>query len=230
MQIDIQSLLSDEQPYEKLERYGAKVLTDAELLAIVLRSGTKQESSIQIARKIINSNHRGLSGIQILTDIELRSIRGIGRVKALQLKAIAEISTRMSKSYAVNFFKVNSPASVANIYMEEMRYLGREHIKVVFLDTKNAIIKDKDISVGTVNTSLIDPREVFREALNFAAVHIILLHNHPSGDPTPSRDDIEVTKRIVEAGKIIGIEVIDHIIIGDGKFVSLKEEGLGNIN
>lgn len=226
----VQLLPQEEQPYEKLERYGAKVLSDAELLAIVLRCGTKKESSIQIARRIILSNHRGLSGLHILSDIELRSIQGIGRVKALQLKAIAEISNRMSKSYAVNFFRVNSPSSVANIYMEEMRYLEKEHIKVVFLDTKNAIIKDKDISIGTVNASLVDPREVFREALNFGAVHIILIHNHPSGDPSPSKDDIEVTKRIVDAGKIIGIELIDHIIIGDGKYLSLKEEGLGNIN
>jgi len=226
----IQSLPLEERPYEKLERYGAKGLSDAELLAIVLRTGTKNESSLHTARRIIASNQRGLSGIQTLSELELRNIKGIGRVKSIQLKAIAEISTRLSKSYASTLFRVNSPHSVANIYMEEMRYLEREHIKVVFLDTKNAIIKDKDISVGTVNTSLVDPRDVFREALNFGAVHIILIHNHPSGDPTPSRDDIEVTKRVSEAGKIIGIELIDHLIIGDGKFISMKEIGLGNLH
>jgi DNA repair protein RadC len=229
-EMNMNNLPLEEQPYEKIERLGPKALTDAELLAIVIRTGAKDEPSIYTARKLLALNNRGLGGIQVLSSKELRSVKGIGRVKSIQLKAIAEISTRLSKSYAVQRFKISSPHSVANIFMEEMRYLSKEHIKVLFLDTKNGIITDKDISVGTVNTSLVDPREVFKEALEFAAVNIILLHNHPSGDPTPSHDDIEVTKRVYEAGKVIGIELLDHIIIGDGNFVSLKEKGLGYLH
>lgn len=220
----------EEQPYEKIERLGPKSLSDAELLAIVLRTGTKNASSIYTARELLALNNRGLGGIQVLSTKELQHVKGIGRVKSLQLKAIAEISNRISKSYAITRFKVTSPTSAANIFMEEMRYLTKEHIKVLFLDTKNGIIKDNDISVGTVNTSLVDPRDVFKEALAYGAVNIILIHNHPSGDPTPSKDDIEVTKRVFEAGRVIGIELLDHIIIGDGNFVSLKEKGLGNLH
>jgi DNA repair protein RadC len=219
----------EEQPYEKIERLGPKSLSDAELLAIVIRTGAKDEPSIYTARKVLALNSRGLGGIQVLSSKELQNVKGIGRVKSIQLKAIAEISNRLSKSYAVQRFKVSSPQSVANIFMEEMRYLAREHIKVLLLDTKNGIIKDSEISVGTVNASLVDPREVFKEALEYGAVNIILIHNHPSGDPTPSMDDIEVTKRVYEAGRVIGIELLDHIIIGDGEFISLKEKKLGHL-
>lgn len=218
-------LPKSELPYEKIERLGPKALTDAELLAIVLRTGAKDNPSIAAARQLLSMDGRGLSGIHVLTPKELSSIKGIGKVKSLQLKAIAEISKRLSKSYAVAKFRITSPSSVANIFMEDMRYLTKEHIKVVLLDTKNGIITDKDISIGTVNASLVDPRDVFIEALKVEAVNIIVLHNHPSGDPEPSGDDIEVTHRLFEASKVIGIELLDHIIIGDGTFVSLKERG-----
>ncbi len=218
-------LPKNELPYEKIERLGPKALTDAELLAIVLRTGAKDNPSIAAARQLLSMDGRGLSGIHVLTPKELASIKGIGKVKSLQLKAIAEISKRLSKSYAVAKFRITSPSSVANIFMEDMRYLTKEHIKVVLLDTKNGIITDKDISIGTVNASLVDPRDVFIEALKVEAVNIIVLHNHPSGDPEPSHDDIEVTQRLFEASKVIGIELLDHIIIGDGTFVSLKERG-----
>ncbi len=226
----MRQLPTSEQPYEKIERLGAKALTDAELLAIILRTGAKDEPSILMARKLLALDKRGLGGIQVLSTKELRNIKGIGKVKSIQLKAIAEISNRLSKSYAISRFKVTSPRSVANIFMEEMRYLNKEHIKVLFLDTKNGIIADKDISVGTVNASLVDPRDVFLEALKYQAVNIILLHNHPSGDPAPSQDDVEVTKRVYEASKVIGIELLDHIIIGDGTFVSMKEKGLAHLH
>jgi len=220
---------NQEQPYEKIERLGPKSLTDAELLAIILRTGSKNEPSIDTARKLLSLDHRGLGGIHVLTTKEMRNIKGIGKVKSIQLKAVAEISTRLSRAYAVSRFRITSPKSIANIFMEEMRYHRKEHIKVVFLDTKNGIIMDKDISVGTVNASLVDPRDVFLEALKYEAVNIILLHNHPSGDPEPSVDDIEVTKRVFNAGKVVGIELLDHIIIGDGVFTSMKEEGLAGL-
>ncbi len=218
-------LPKNEMPYEKIERLGPKALTDAELLAIVLRTGSKDNPSIIAARQLLSLDSRGLSSIHVLTPKELTSIKGIGKVKSLQLKAIAEISKRLSKSYAIAKFRITSPSSVANIFMEDMRYLNKEHIKVVLLDTKNGIITDKDISIGTVNASLVDPRDVFIEALKVEAVNIIVLHNHPSGDPEPSQEDIEVTRRLSEASKLIGIELLDHIIIGDGTFVSLKERG-----
>lgn len=226
----IRDMEETERPYEKLERFGAKNLSDSELLAIILRNGTKEESSVYTARRVLSYKNSGLTGIHTLTFDDLQSIKGIGRVKSIQLKAVAEIATRIAKSNGLNRYQIGSPSSIANIYMEEMRYLEKEHIKVVFLDTKNGIISDKDIAVGTVNTSLVDPREVYKEALNQRAVHIILLHNHPSGDATPSRDDIEVTRRILSAGKVIGINLIDHIVIGDGKYTSIREKGLGGFD
>lgn len=222
----IKELPKLERPYEKLERYGANILTDAELLAIVLRTGTRNKTSIATARQVLSLHKRGLGGIHVLTTKELQQVDGVGRVKSIQLKALAEISSRMAKSNAISNYRITSPKSVANIYMEEMRYLEKEKILAVFLDNKNGIIGDRTISLGTVNASLVDPREVFKEALEFKAVNIILLHNHPSGDPTPSPDDCDVTKRIIKAGKVIGIELIDHIVIGDGKYCSLKEQSL----
>lgn len=226
----MKELPEDERPYERLESLGAKALSDAELLSIILRTGGRDHTSIDIARQVLSLSDKKLSGLHQCRMEELQQIRGIGRVKAIQLKALAELSIRMAKADALYRYRVNSPKSIAKIYMEEMRYLDKEHIKVVFLDTKNGIISDIYISIGTVNASLVDPREVFKEALARGAVNIILLHNHPSGDPSPSSDDIEVTKRMVRAGDVIGIKVIDHLIIGDGIYLSMKERGLGQLN
>lgn len=225
MRLTVKELPESERPYEKLERYGASHLSDSELLAIIIRSGSKNERSIDLAHKVLKLSNKGIAGIHQLSLKELQSITGIGRVKAIQIKAIAELSTRISKISALDKAKINSPTSIANIYMEEMRHLQKEHLKVILLDTKNNIIDDKDLSIGTVNASLINPREVFIHALKNQAVHIILLHNHPSGDPTPSREDIHITRRVLEAGDIIGIKLLDHIIIGDGEYISLKEKG-----
>jgi DNA repair protein RadC len=147
-----------------------------------------------------------------------------------KMNAFKKLHTVTAKVCNLDLFKINSPGSVANIYMEELRYQKKEIIKIVFLDTKNGIICDKDISIGTINASLVDPREVYTEALEVGAVNIILIHNHPSGNPTPSTDDIDVTKRCFDAGNILGISLLDHIIIGDGIFQSLKELGLGHLH
>jgi DNA repair protein RadC len=226
VKLTVKELPESERPYEKLERFGAHVLSDAELLAIIIRSGSRKDRSIDLAHKVLNINQKGLIGIYQLSLKELQTISGIGRVKAIQMKAIAELSKRISKTHAMTTMQVNSPSSVANIYMEEMRHLQQEHLKLVLLDTKNKIILEHYISIGTVNCSLINPREVLIYALKNQAVNIILLHNHPSGDPTPSKEDLLVTKRIVEASDIIGIKLLDHIVIGDGRFVSLKEQGI----
>lgn len=224
--LTIKELPISERPYEKLEKYGATVLSDAELLAIIIKSGSQKERSIDLAHKVLAINKRGLVGIHQTSLKELETICGIGRVKAIQIKAVAELSTRIAKTNALQKVQISSPGSVADIYMEEMRHLQQEHLKIVLLDTKNNIINDHTISVGTVNASLINPRELFIHALKNLAVHMIILHNHPSGDPTPSREDISITKRILEASDIIGIKLLDHIIIGDGNYISLKERGI----
>ena len=227
MPYNMKELPIEERPYEKLEKYGPKALTDAELLAIIIRTGSRGEASTITASRILNIDRRGLAAIHMLDIKQLMTINGIGRVKSIQLKALAEIAKRLSKSTSIEKLCIDSPASIANIYMEEMRYHEREHFKVIFLNTKNAIIGDKDISIGTVNASLVDPREIFKMALSYKAVHLILMPNHPSGNPTPSQSDIEVTKRMVKAGNVLGMDILDHIIIGDGNYISLKEQGLG---
>lgn len=184
--------------------------------------GSKYEVKIE---RLLKEN-QGIVGLLKLSEEELVS-KGCTSLLASKIVSFKELHQCVSKEVALTKYTIASPASAANVYMEEMRYLEKEYIKVVFLDTKNGIIDDKDISIGTVNTSLVDPREVFKEALIKKAVHIILIHNHPSGDPTPSQDDIEVTRRVLSASKIIGVNLVDHIVIGDGKYISIREKGLG---
>lgn len=216
-----------EQPYEKGIKYGVKVLSDAELLAVVLRSGSKNERVVELATKVLQCNNTQ-SGINILHSLnmhELMKIPGIGKVKALQLLAVAEISNRMVRLRNEDGIRMTDPESVARCYMEEMRHLKREECRLILFDTKSKLIGEQVLSIGTVNTSILSPREVFITALSHDAVHIILLHNHPSGDPTPSKEDKMITNRIAEAGNLVGIRLMDHIIIGDNKYVSLKEIG-----
>jgi DNA repair protein RadC len=226
--LTIKELPESERPYEKCEKFGAEVLTDAELLAVVIRSGSRNERSIDLACKVLSLDgyKKGLVGLHYVSMKDLVQVKGIGRVKAIQIKCIAELAKRMAKIQAVEKFNINSPSSVANCYMEEMRHLTQEHLKLLMLDTKNNVIYEKVITKGTVNASLITPREIFIEAIKHEAVHIIILHNHPSGDPAPSREDILITQRIKESGGLLGIELLDHIIIGDGQFTSFKERGI----
>lgn len=226
--LTIKELPYTERPYEKLELYGSSVLTDAELLAIIIRNGTVKERSTDLAMRVLAKHSTGLIGLHHLTLEELKEISGIGRVKAIQLKALAEISKRIAKSSYREKVHASSPSSVAAMYMEQMRYLKREHMMVVLLDTKYNIIEDHTLSIGTVNASLVNPREVFIHALKREAVNILLIHNHPSGNPEPSPDDIAITERVEQAGEIVGVKLIDHIVIGDGIYVSLKEQGYIN--
>ncbi len=217
-----------EQPYEKFLFSGAETLSDAELLAIIIRTGSKEEKSIDLARKVltISNCNDSLLNITRLTLKDLLQIKGIGRVKAVQIKCIAELSRRIAKTTAKSRLCMNNPRSIADYYMEDLRFVKQEVTVLVMVDTKNHFLNDTIISKGTVNSSLISPREIFLEALNNQAVYIILIHNHPSGDPTPSKEDIMATKRIKDAGALIGIMLLDHIIIGDRKYVSLKEQSL----
>ncbi len=214
-----------ERPYEKLETHGPGFLSDAELLAIIIKSGSPQEKSTDLAMRLIKAHPSGLLGLHHLTLDQLKKVHGIGRVKAIQLKALSEISKRMAKAEYNNKLIVTSPSTIAAYYMEEMRHLEREHLKIVLLDTKHQVIGDYILSVGTVNSSLIHPREIFIHALKRDAVKIVLMHNHPSGNPAPSPEDIAVTQRVKEAGEVLGVPLMDHIIIGDGRYVSLKEKG-----
>lgn len=221
----IKNVPVNERPYEKCFAHGPEVLTDCELLSVILRSGTSGIGAYDLAGQILNlENPDGnLLSIMHLSKEQLMKLKGIGKVKAVQILCICELAKRISTLNAKNGLKFNKPSTIAEYYMEQMRHLDKENLVVMFLDTKCQLIKDKTISTGTINQSLISPREIFVEGLKCNAVQIILLHNHPSGDSTPSKDDISSTLRIVKAGKLIGISVLDHIIIGDRKYSSLKE-------
>jgi DNA repair protein RadC len=227
--IKIKDLPDYERPYEKLERMGAEALSNAELLAVIIRTGSREETSVTLAQKVL-SRYGGSKGMAALNDVsleELKSLKGIGRVKAIQIKAVAELSKRISSTSPFGRkVIISSPSDVCGLLMEEMRYLKKEVFKIILLNTKNHIIKHINVSIGSLNSSIVHPREVFAEAVKASCSAIILVHNHPSGDPEPSREDMETTERLVNAGNIIGIKVLDHIIIGDGKYTSFKEKNL----
>jgi DNA repair protein RadC len=222
--LKIKDLPSNERPYEKLERFGPEMLSDAELLAIIIRSGNKTETSVSLSQRVIKEQG-GLVSLHNASLEQLRSISGIGRVKAVQIKAVMELSKRISSYGLNNKAVVKSPLDISRLLMEEMRHLKKEVFKVILLSTKNQVIKHINISVGSLNASIVHPREVFSEVVKSGCSSIIMVHNHPSGDPEPSSEDIGTTARLVEAGNILGIKVLDHVIIGDGKYISLKEKG-----
>lgn len=225
--LTVKDLPVSERPYEKCEKYGVSCLSDAELLAVIIRTGTKDKHSIEVAEQILSAakTQKGLLGLYSMNQKELMNISGIGRVKAIQLLCITELSKRMAKAKKEDKIKLITPKAVAEYYMESMRHLEKEILMLVMLNTKGGVLQDLIVSEGTVSMSLADPREVYYQALKYGAVHIILLHNHPSGDPTPSKEDIQTTKRMQQAGTLIGIPLMDHIIIGDNQYISLKEQG-----
>lgn len=223
----VKELPLTERPYEKCEKTGAGSLSDAELLAVIIRTGTRNERAVDVASRVLGHSaaYPGLLGLNHMNLNDLQGIKGIGRVKAIQLLCIAELTKRMAKATNEGRLKMITPEAVAHYYMQDMRHLSRERVLLIMLDSKSKILKDMIISTGTVSSSLLSPREIFLSALKYEAVNVILLHNHPSGDPTPSREDIQTTKRMKEAGNLIGIKLMDHIIIGDNKYVSLSEQG-----
>lgn len=216
----------NERPKEKLLRYGAESLSNPELLAIVLRTGTKGENVLNLSRKII-AELNGLNGILNASVKEMTKIKGVKEAKASQILAIAELFRRFNTYKSFNEFKrITSPREVANMLYGEMGASNQEVLKLIILNTKNEVVKIKDVFKGSLNSSLVHPREIFNEAIRSSAASIIICHNHPSGDPTPSSEDIKVTTRINQSGEIIGIKLIDHIIIGRNNYVSLKEKGI----
>lgn len=224
----IKELNTEERPYEKCERFGPENLTDSELLAVLLRTGTRGENSLELAKRLLYSDHfqGGLLGIHRWSYEQLTRIKGIGKVKAIQILCLCELARRLSKASAGPELKFDTPETIARYYMEDLRHQKQEAMKLLLLNTKSRLIGESNISRGTVNASVISPRELFVEALQKDAVSIILLHNHPSGDPAPSREDILITRRVHEAGMMIGVELLDHIIIGDNRYSSMREDGI----
>ncbi|MDV2684900.1 DNA repair protein RadC [Alkalihalophilus lindianensis] len=220
----IRDIPAQERPRERLLKEGAKALTNKEILAILLRSGTKKESALQLAGKLL-VEFDGLTLLRTATIEELCKINGIGIAKAVEIQAVMEIGRRMHTLPTEEKYVIRSPEDVSNYVMEDMRFLTQEHFIALYLNTKNHVLHRHTLFIGSLNASIVHPREVFKEALRRSAASVICLHNHPSGDPTPSREDIEVTKRLNEAGKVLGVELLDHVIIGDRQFISLKEQG-----
>lgn len=218
-----------ERPYEKCLQYGPDSLTDAELLSIIIRTGRRGENSLDLANNILALNYpgEGILGLLHLSLPELMNVKGIGQVKGTQLLCIGELSRRIWKRAAVNGTECyDHPRAIVNYYIEDMRHMEQEQLKIMLLNTKNMLIKDVLISKGTVNASIATPREILIEALRYHAVKMIMVHNHPSGDPTPSQDDLRLTKRVDEAAELVGIELLDHIVIGDNAYISFKEKGM----
>ncbi len=223
----MRSIPKEERPYEKCLEHGAEALSDAELLAVVLRTGVKGESALELSRKVLaqHGEANGLLGIYHMSISDLTKVKGLGRVKAIQLKCVAELSRRIARATFSEGVIFKEPETVARYYMEELRHQEQEVLMLAMLNSKGRLMKDQVISKGTVRASLISPREIFIEAVRNQAVSIIMLHNHPSGDPMPSPEDLLLTRRVRKAGHILGIELQDHIIIGDCRAVSMREQG-----
>ena len=215
-----------ERPIEKMERYGKESLSDAELFAIIFRSGTRKVNVVDLAGQMLRRHTNGHPLVSLYQDslLELQEVSGIGKVKAAQVHAVLELSKRIAKQQQSGQVKITSANAVARLYMEDLRHLKKECFKVIYLDTKNQVIADENISIGSLNASIVHPREVFKNAVKRSANSIIAMHNHPSGDPTPSKEDIDITRRIRQAGELLGITLLDHIIIGDHRYISFKEE------
>ncbi len=213
-------------PYERFLRFGPENLTESELLAIILRTGTRDQSALELARQVLSLARYprdGLLGLYDVTLEELMQIKGIGMVKAVKLKSLTELSMRISREKAKEGLLFTKSSTVAAYYMEKLRHLDTECVMLACLDGKGQLISEKKLSDGSVKMSLISPREIFMEALQRRAVNLILVHNHPSGDPTPSHADRELTRNLAELCKKMDIPLLDHIIIGDNRYTSFKE-------
>lgn len=220
----IRDLPASERPRERLEQYGPESLSTAELLAIVLRVGSRGESAVRLAERLL-SDFEGLAGIARARVPQLSAVPGMGLAKAAQVKASFELGKRLATSVDGPRPIVRGAADAAALVMEDLRYREQECLAAVFLDTRNQVICTRVLTVGTLTGSPAHPREIFREALAQGCASLILCHNHPSGDPTPSKDDITLTARLVRAGELMGVPVVDHIVVGSGQFVSLREIG-----
>ncbi|SCJ90279.1 DNA repair protein RadC [uncultured Clostridium sp.] len=224
--IKINDIPKNERPMERLLKYGADDLTNAELLAVLLRSGTRGENIISLSTRLL-SDVGGLDGLLHINLEEMKKLKGIKDVKACQIVAMMELFKRFRTLRSQsNDFKISSPKDVSELLINEMNNLNQEVLKLILLNTKNTVIGVKDIFKGSLNTSIVHPREIFREAVQRGSANIIICHNHPSGDSTPSKEDINITLRIKQCGDLMGIKLLDHIIIGNNNYISLKEKGI----
>ncbi len=224
-QILIKDLPVQERPRERLLQYGPEYLSNRELLAILLETGTRNQSVFALADQLI-AHFGSLRALACATYEEMAEIKGIGPAKAARVIAAFELTKRLSNSSLEVREVIRSPQDAADIVMDEMSLLDREHFVILMLNTKHAVIAKKVVSIGHLNASLVHPRELFKDVIKKSSAAVILVHNHPSGDPTPSEDDIRVTQRLCEAGRLLGISVLDHIVIGDKSYVSFREQGL----
>ncbi len=225
MKATMKELYEGERPYEKCLAHGAGTLSDTELLAVMLRTGTVGETACELAGRILNQpGYQGLSGFGRIPLERLLKLKGVGKVSGVQWKCAPELTSRMAKSVAGERLCFGKPDTIADYFMEELRYEEQEQLIVLFLDTRNRLLKEKLMFKGTVNASLVSPREIFLEALEVHAVYVVLVHNHPSGDPTPSQEDIKMTERIYQSGELLGIGLVDHVIIGDCRYYSIREQ------
>lgn len=223
--VAIREMPAEERPRERLSKHGPSVCSTAELLAILIRTGTTERSALGLGEQLL-SHFQGLRGVANASIEQLSAVKGVGEVKAIQIAAAIELGKRNSVLNEDEKPVIRSPQDVANLLMPELRDAKKEHLKSLLLSTKNQVLRIHTVSVGILDSSLVHPREVFKDAIVASAAAIIVAHNHPSGDPTPSAEDRRITQRLAEAGQILGIELLDHIILGDNRFVSLKERGV----
>lgn len=224
--MNIRQLPKEEKPREKLLKEGKERLSTTEILAIIIGSGTGEKSALDLASEIVAMD---IGGIRFLADCkpeELTKIKGIGRAKACEILAAVELGKRIAAAPREKTLRIESSSDIADIFMEKMRYRKKEHFVNLMINVKGEIIEETEVSVGDLCSSTTHPREVFVDAVRRSAGSVVFIHNHPSGDPTPSEADIATTKRLIEAGEILGIPVLDHIIIGDGCYVSMRAKGM----
>jgi DNA repair protein RadC len=224
--LTIRDLPDTERPRERLEQLGPGALASAELLALVLRSGRAGENAVRLGERLL-AEHAGLGGLARLSLSELRAVKGFGTAKAAQLVAAFELGRRVALETQGVRPQITSPADAARLLLPEMSRLEQEHLRVLLLDTRNRVIGVHEVYKGSLNVSMIRIGEVFREAVRRNCAALIVAHNHPSGDPAPSTEDVNVTRQLVDAGELLDIEVLDHLVIGHGQYVSMKERGLG---
>lgn len=223
MKVKMNNLPMSERPYEKLMTYGEDSLSNSELLAIIIKTGTKEKTALDLARQVMNLSSNENNDLRFLQEIsinELMNIKGIGKVKAIELKALGEITKRMSQPINLNKVCIKTKADVANLLMQEMRYEKNEVLKLILLNNKNVVQKIINIATGKDNSLVFDVKQILSEPIKLQIPKIILAHNHPSGNSSPSKEDIEATKRVKQCCDLMGIQLLDHIVIGDGEYSS----------
>lgn len=221
--ITVKDLPESERPYERFRNLGPEALSDAELLAIILKTGTRNLTSMELARNLLSRCQGNLLNLYELSHEQLMETKGIGTVKAIQLKAVAELSRRIARTDRGYRLSLNSPSSIADYYMEEMRHRRKEAFVGAFFDAKCKFLGDSVISTGSVSQTFVSPMELFRKALMCSAVMIVILHNHPSGDPAPSEEDRKITRQVEKGAQLLGLTLADHIVIGDNRYYSFRE-------